>query len=277
MHHQRIPHLIPLIFSLILIVGVSLFLSARKTSAQCGSQASSCKNCHETQGNGPVNNDGTTWHTSHSFGDFCYICHAGNNQAMDKDESHTGMVAPLADIEASCMQCHPNDMQELAQVYAVTLGVEVGSGTPPETGQTTIAVTESSSTEAVPNIPSETELDVDDPNLVDYTQRYNEIVLGKKPINWGNLILVGMIGLVAIGGGGYVLWQEKLIKVSFGNTKPLEAEYPADVVDMLPVISRLNSASRKTLSGLLKNPQKVVKVLGLIEAVISDEKDEEEA
>ena len=70
----------------------------------------------------PVNNDGTAWHTSHAFGDFCYICHAGNQQVKDENEAHTGMVPPLSDIKASCMQCHPNDLQDRAQVYATALG-----------------------------------------------------------------------------------------------------------------------------------------------------------
>ena len=40
---------------------------------------------------------------------------------------------------------------------------------------------------------------VDDPNVVDYAQRYNEIVLGQNPTNWGNIVLVIMIGLIAVG------------------------------------------------------------------------------
>ena len=71
--------------ALLITVGIFLLLPAQPVSAQCGSQASSCKNCHETQAKDPVNNDGTAWHTSHAFGDFCYLCHAGNNQATDED------------------------------------------------------------------------------------------------------------------------------------------------------------------------------------------------
>ena len=82
-----------------LVIVVSIFLvTASPASAQCGSQASSCKNCHEVQGQDPVNSDGTGWHQSHSFGDFCYICHAGNQQATDKDAAHQGMEDPLSDI-----------------------------------------------------------------------------------------------------------------------------------------------------------------------------------
>ena len=110
---------------LIVLTGAWL-ITATPTSAQCGSQASSCKNCHEVQGQISVNSDGTAWHTSHAFGDFCYICHAGNNQAANADEAHLGMVPPLSDIKASCQQCHPNDLQERAQVYATAMGVELG-------------------------------------------------------------------------------------------------------------------------------------------------------
>ena len=259
---------------LVVMTGVWL-ATATSASAQCGSQASSCKNCHEVQGQKPVNNDGTAWHTSHAFGDFCYICHAGNNQAKDKTEAHTGMVSPLSDVKASCVQCHPDDYQERAQVYATTLGVEVGSGSTPANPATTVDISTSASNQPVVSAPATAELNVDDPNLVDYEQRYNEIVLGKKPFNWGNAILVVLIGLVGIGGGGFVAAREKLIKISFGDTKKVEGEYPADVINMLPVIKGLKPKSRQVLKNLLHNPKKAEKVLGLINAVISEDKSEE--
>ena len=100
-----------------LVVTASIWLgSATPVNAECGSQASSCKNCHEVQGEDPVNNDDTAWHPSHAFGDFCYICHAGNNQAIDKAEAHLGMVPPLSDVKASCQQCHVADLEDRAQV-----------------------------------------------------------------------------------------------------------------------------------------------------------------
>ncbi len=116
------------VLGVLLVTGSVFLMTATPAKAQCGSQASSCKNCHETQAQDPVNNDGTTWHTQHAFGDFCYLCHAGNNQATDKVVSHTGMVAPLADIDASCKSCHPTDTLALAQTYATTLGQQVGTG-----------------------------------------------------------------------------------------------------------------------------------------------------
>src|SRR5512140_2831352 len=113
---------------LLLLISGFAFIGVKPVQAQCGSQASSCKNCHEVQGQDPVNNDGTGWHQSHAFGDFCYLCHAGNNQAKDEATAHTGMVPPLSDVKAACQSCHPNDLMERAQVYATALGVKVGEG-----------------------------------------------------------------------------------------------------------------------------------------------------
>lgn len=113
----------------LLVIAASIWLgSATPANAQCGSQASSCKNCHEVQGEMPVNADGTGWHQSHAFGDFCYICHAGNQQATDAAAAHEGMVPPLSDVNAACQQCHVADLDDRAQVYATALGVEVGAG-----------------------------------------------------------------------------------------------------------------------------------------------------
>jgi hypothetical protein len=114
---------------------------------------------------------------------------------------------------------------------------------------------------------------VDDPNVINYAQSYDEIVLGKKPINWGNSILMVMIGLMVVGGGGFVVTREKLVNVKFGDTRKVEDEYPADVVEMLPKITGLKAGTRKSLKNVLDNPKKADKVLDLIDAVI--EKDEE--
>jgi hypothetical protein len=276
MPHFRIRIFIPFVLGISLLVGFYLLLPTQEAKAQCGSQASSCKNCHEVQGQDPVNNDATAWHESHAFGDFCYICHGGNNQSADKTLAHTGMVSPLSDIQASCMQCHPNDLQEKAQVYATALGVTIGEASIAPTSNTITAITQTITTSSSGPCPlGGTELTVNDPNLVDFKQNYNEIVLGKKPINWGNIILVGMICVMVVGGGGFIAWNEKLVKVTFGETKTVQAEYPAEVVDMLPDISTVSPSSRKILSNVLKNPKKAENLLKLIEAVISDEKSED--
>jgi hypothetical protein len=261
-----------------LVIAASIFLAtATPVSAQCGSQASSCKNCHEVQSQDSVNADGTGWHQSHAFGDFCYICHAGNNQATDKAAAHTGMVNPLSDVKASCQQCHVADLDARAKVYADKLGVTIGSGSsaPASGGDTAappVAVNPAPGTASDQNC---NQLVVDDPNAINYTQNYDEIVLGKKPINWGNMILIGMIALMLIGGGGFIITREKLVNVKFGDTRKVEGEYPADVIEMLPKIARLKAGARKSLKNVLDNPKKAEKALDMLNAVVSDKTEEE--
>jgi len=261
----------------LLILGGLLLVSATPAQAQCGSQASSCKNCHESQGQKPVNNDGTTWHTQHAFGDFCYLCHGGNNQSTDETASHAGMTAPLADINVSCQSCHPSDTLAKAQVYATTLGVQVGTGgeTSPSGQPAASAPTEAASATQAVSAPLSTQLDVNDPNLVNYKQQYDISVLGIRPTNWGNVILVMMILMFAVGGGGFVLYNEKLVKVSFGDTKKVEREYPRDVVEMLPRLSKLKPQARKSLGNILSNPKSTARLLNLVTAVLKEEKEKE--
>jgi hypothetical protein len=282
---------------LVLALGFWL-LPGQPVEAQCGSQASSCKNCHEVQAQLPVNTDGTGWHESHAFGDFCYICHAGNQQAMDKNEAHAGMVPPLQDVEASCQMCHAADLTERAQVYAAILNVELGGGTNDSGAAAptsepaaedfwggapaaTSAPVEAAAPTAVADEqaavcpPADHELIVDDASLVDYARRYDEIVLGERPVNWGNVILGGLIGLLVIGGGGFVIVNEIRAHAALGETKRAEGEYPADVVDILPALAALKVQTRAALRRIISNPQKADKVLGLMDTVITDNETEE--
>jgi hypothetical protein len=265
---------------ILLVVGSVYLMTASPVKAQCGSQASSCKNCHETQAQDPVNNDGTAWHTQHAFGDFCYLCHAGNNQAADKATAHTGMVAPLSDIATNCKVCHVKDYQALAQVYATTLGVAIGSGAVPTSAtaapaaSATVAPATSvpASGEAAV-IPADTALNVDDPNAVNYAQNYDEIVLGKKPANWGNIILITILVMIVLGGGFFVLKREGLINISFDDPRrvSVQEKYPADVVGMLPGISRLKPASRQILHKILANPKAATDLLTSIDKLTHED------
>jgi hypothetical protein len=254
MHHRKLAiWLITAGFTFIVVIGIFFLLPAQTVSAQCGSQASSCKNCHETQAQDPVNTDGTTWHGQHAFGDFCYLCHAGNNQATDKTAAHTGMVAPLSDIVASCKSCHANDYEAKAQIYAATLGVEIGSGTDISalaTSQPAGSVSDASA--AAPAVNQAAVIPAAD--MVDYSQRYNETVLGQKPVNVGNVILIIMIAAMLLGGGYFVLSREHWIKVSFHETKQIEGSYPADVVEMVPELAKLKESARADLRKILAKP-----------------------
>jgi hypothetical protein len=264
-----------------LLIATGIFLAtAAPVRAQCGSQASSCKNCHEVQGQDAVNADGTGWHQSHAFGDFCYICHAGNNQATEKAAAHEGMIAPMSDIQAACQQCHVADLQERAQVYATALGIELSAGgeaaPAPATGAEPAAAPAAVEPAASSVTGSDcTALAVDDPNVVSYAQNYDQVVLGKKPINWGNTILGVMIVAMLVGGGGFVITREKLVKLSFGDTRAVEGEYPADVIEMLPQLAALDGRRRKSLRNILAQPKKADKVLDLMDAVITGKTDEE--
>jgi hypothetical protein len=258
---------------LILIVcGIALALP-QPAKAQCGSQASSCKNCHEVQAKDPVNTDGTGWHQSHAFGDFCYICHAGNNQATDKDAAHAGMVAPLADVQAACQQCHPNDLDARAQVYAVALGVKVGMGASSAPAATTVAAPTATPSAPVQGayVPPAPVAASNTSGLVDYVQRYNQNALDQQPTNWGNVILLFLIAAMAIGGGFLIITHEGLIRVSFKDTKPVAGDYPSDVVDMVPDLARLKPTARKSLRHLLKKPAETAELLAAVDKLTHDE------
>ncbi len=260
--HFSIPILIG---ALCLVTAILLYQPATPASAQCGSQASSCKNCHETQAQDPVNNDGTGWHQSHAFGDFCAMCHAGNSQATDKAAAHTGMVDPLSDVKAACSSCHPNDLMDRAKVYADKLGVTIGTGGATTTGgAATPAPTNAPAAVATAPAPA---MQVSAPAVIDYSQRYDQTVLGKVSINWGNVILAVLIVVVLLGGGGFVFWNERRLRgkpLSFDFFKPapkppLEAPvvdgYSSEVTALLPMLAQLNPVGLHALKRILHNPE----------------------
>jgi hypothetical protein len=272
-----------LIFSglgVLILAGIFLLWPASKASAQCGSQASSCKNCHETQAQDPVNNDGTGWHQSHAFGDFCYICHAGNNQSMDKATAHTGMVAPLSDIKPACQSCHPNDLMERAQVYATKLGVTVdltgGGAAPTAAASATITMTTTTGQTGggAPAIPASPGLvgTSGSGSTIDYTQQYNQNVLGQRSINWGNVIVGFLIVVVAVGGGAFIFWNERRLRgLAAGKaparTAPVASEAPVvegyspEVTALLPLLAQLNPVGLHSLKRLLANPEEANELL----------------
>jgi len=271
-----------LIFSgIVILVTAYLFSRVPTASAQCGTQASSCKNCHEVQKQDPVNNDGTGWHQSHAFGDFCANCHAGNVQSMVKEEAHTGMVPPLQDVQASCGNCHPDDLGARAQVYAVALGVEPGglNGAPATTGSLPETQTEPAAAApagvkpddagavepAAPALVIESDQDV-----IDYNRRYDETVSSQVSINWGNVILGALIVGMAAGGGAFVFWNERRMRRASPpktadkpaiTAKPVMKEYPPELLALLPAIARLNPAGRRALQRLLEHPDEASELL----------------
>jgi hypothetical protein len=269
MQNPRIRYLIPTFLGAILVAGFFLLLPASQVNAQCGSQASSCKDCHETQGADPVNNDGTAWHTQHAQIDACVSCHAGNPQSTDKDQSHAGMVPWESDVKAGCAMCHPDDYTQLAQGYATTLGVTLGEGgTAPPTGTTTEPSTTITEEPAAPA----GEIVISPPGTVDYVQQYEETVLGEVSINWGNVIVVVLILGILLGGGAFVYWNERRQKGlrGFYNKKaaqpvegviPVVEGYSSEVTELLPLIAKLNPVGLHALKRLLANPDQANETL----------------
>ena len=267
MNQKRITFIFVMI-GVLLVTGSVFLMTASPVNAQCGSQASSCKNCHETQAQDPVNNDGTTWHTQHAFGDFCYLCHAGNNQATEKVAAHTGMAAPLADVNVSCQGCHPNDVLAKAQVYATTLGQQVGTS-----GSSTGTTSQSTSAAAPATNESVPAVVVLAADMVDYSQRYDAVALGKKPVNIGNIIMIAILAVIVLGGGFYILRREGWINVSFEDPKrvPVTKKYPVDVVEMLSGLSQLKPASRRILQNILAKPRVAADLLTSIDRLTHEE------
>jgi hypothetical protein len=263
MHHCKLAiGLFTLGLMLVLAIGLFFLLPAQSVSAQCGSQASSCKNCHETQGQDPVGNDLTTWHGQHAFGDFCYLCHGGNNQATEKTAAHTGMTKPLSDIVASCKSCHAKDYEARAQIYANTLGITIES-LKATLAATAVAPAGAPAVQAAAAAPASVSA-VPAADMVDYSKRYDEVALGKKPVNTSNVIAIILIAALVLGGGFFIARREGWFKVSFQDTKTIQGSYPTDVVDMVPGISKLTSAARKNLRQIIEKPTTAAELFALV-------------
>jgi hypothetical protein len=249
-----------------MVTAVVLWWPQGTAEAQCGSQASSCKSCHEVQAQKPVNKDGTGWHQGHAFGDFCANCHAGNIQATDKAVAHTGMIAPLSDIKANCAACHPNDTDTRAQKYAVLLGVQVGGGDAGGTGgsPTSAAPTPAPTPNSAPT--SVTQLVS---GLVDYNQQYAQTVQGQLNINWGNVIAGALIVALAGGGGAFAFFNERKLRgphttaqLALTASKPAQlatapaarTTVPADLDDLVTQLPKLDPSGQRALRRLMADP-----------------------
>ncbi|HSQ62030.1 MAG TPA: hypothetical protein VLM85_02405 [Polyangiaceae bacterium] len=100
-----------------LVAAAWLLFAPLQASAQCGAGLSQCRDCHEVRGEKPVQAGPSAWHRDHAFADFCAACHGGDPQACDEAAAHVGLVAPLADVQATCGPCHGVSAQNFAQVY----------------------------------------------------------------------------------------------------------------------------------------------------------------
>jgi predicted methyltransferase len=142
------------------------------------------------------------------------------------------------------------------------LGVTIGSSStaPTQAASQPAALAATPATPAAAAAPAVSAGSVPAAQMVDYSQRYNENVLGQKPVNVGNVILIVMILGMLLGGGYFVVRREGLVSISFQDTKQIQATktvqegFPADVVEMVPDLAKLKPDARRNLREILAKP-----------------------
>jgi hypothetical protein len=265
--------------------------------AQCGSAASSCKNCHEVKGEDPVNAKGD-WHTQHAFGDFCEFCHAGNVQATDKTAAHQGLVEPLGDVKANCSSCHADDYQAKAQTYASTLGVTIGAST---SGSSQPPTNPSAPSAPAPQQPAQPAPQAPAASAPIAAPTSNEVVdyaSSAAPVN-GNVIAAIVLVLMIIAGAALVYWNEKRLRklaipkstegyVTFETDRPSSAkeqsgmvaadepigEVSPELAKLLPVMRSLDPRTLRALRIILsdrKRGEELLQSLSLINFSVLEE------
>jgi hypothetical protein len=107
----------------VLITLVGIWISpSKEVSAQC-TDPSSCKTCHEIQGQKPVS-ESSTWHQEHVIFDFCAACHGGDRDAPGIEVAHAGMVTSLEAMPLNCKSCHSNELETCVVAYADEAGAD---------------------------------------------------------------------------------------------------------------------------------------------------------
>jgi len=262
--------------------------------AQCGSAASSCKNCHEVKAEDPVNAKGD-WHTQHAFGDFCEFCHAGNVQATDKTAAHQGLVQPFGDVKANCSSCHADDYQAKAQTYATTLGVTIGTSNSGSSQPPTNPSAPSAPAATAPQAPAPSA------PIAAPTSSKNEVIdyaATTAPVN-GNVIAAIVLVLMIIAGTVLVYWNEKRLRrlaipkstdgyVTYETDRPSSAKDQSGVVateeplgevspelaKLLPVLRSLDARTLRALRIILsdrKRGEELLQSLSLINFSVLEE------
>lgn len=258
-------------------LAAAVLLWPSPVGAQCGTQASSCRNCHEVQAQAPVNTEGA-WHIDHAFGDFCEFCHAGNVAAREQDPAHEGMVYPLADVEASCSSCHPADTDTIALEYASALGVDINTAVAQaapvaeasdpgeETAEQAAPAAEQAAVPESGSAPGGA--------VIDLNARYQARSPGApaSPPNIGNLILAAMlVGLVGV--FGVLIWRFEGLGDKWAELRgavvsaaptaqdvssvPQAVDVPESMHALMPVLEKASPATISALSRLLEDdPQR---------------------
>lgn len=244
MKTAKIPFLIFFAGCIVLFLGVSL-TPPKSVQAQC-SNPSSCKTCHETNGQDPINSVGI-WHTQHAVFDYCTACHGGNRDAADEATAHQGMVVQLSGMSGTCVNCHASDVNDRLKTYTAVLGVNVTAPTPgalctptPDVfgmNQALPLPTEKPGGSTIPaGMPAE-----------------------KKTNPTGNLILTGLLIVLVAGGGTYIFQNEKRLRSNLPETdrKGASRSTPAaEVEEIIPELEQLTPEGLNALKKLVQDPRR---------------------
>ncbi|NOU31224.1 MAG: hypothetical protein HOO96_25260 [Polyangiaceae bacterium] len=149
-----------------------LALGSNDAAAQCGAKRSTCSDCHD--GAHAARAAEAPWHADHSFADLCVGCHGGRGDQAAEPAAHEGLGDPR-DL-AKCSACHADANALLARYAPTAASVRDGGADAAPTG----------SGAPSPRAPSPH----GDPGP--------------------NLVLAGLVGVVALLAAGVVVRQERL-------------------------------------------------------------------
>jgi uncharacterized protein len=229
---------LPMIFifgAVLLVLGITLVNTpAQKVNAQC-STPSECKNCHEAQGQKSVAALGA-WHTDHAPYDFCESCHGGARLETNQDSAHVEITKDLNEMAGSCKSCHPDDFETRYKSYAVGLGL-------PEKPDMSKARKSTSGLNINPSSPL---LGINPLQAVPVVVQKNVSVKASsappQQNSTANWILAGVLLILAVAAGGFVLyrepfWRERVIGfIRQENWSPYAAGVLLGITGILSVV-----------------------------------------
>jgi hypothetical protein len=208
--HKPLAWLLVLVGAILLSSGL-LLATATPVTAQCGSDASSCKTCHEVNGEFPVADLGA-WHADHSFEDYCVNCHLGDDTTGDKNASHTGIIEVLADTETACATCHADNYDSLAAGYAEELASYISAAPAAPVDPLAVAAADDPLAVGAADDPLAVAA-ADDPLAVAAADAQPTTVeteiIDDEPSNTGNQILVVLAEGLLVFGGGLIWFLER--------------------------------------------------------------------
>jgi uncharacterized protein len=220
----------------ILMVGVGILLltaaviwlaAAPVVQAQCVG-VSSCKNCHELQGQRPSSLQ-YAWHSDHMVFDFCGACHSGDRLADEADAAHSGATAALDQMATYCRDCHVEDLEAYFGAYAEEAGIDAESAlAQADAGPQTFSLFGETVKPAGPLLPG-AEDGADQGGDFGAGAGAQPAPAEPESNRTANAALAGLLLAGVLGGGGYVVWNERRL---VGAAQPGES-WPAQAAGFL--------------------------------------------